>query len=60
MTISCHGHGELRLALANFLSAVEAGAANWNASLTGLENALVMLHRKNVIALYVRKFFNNK
>lgn len=61
VTISCHGHDDLGMAVANFLSAVEAGARQLECTINGIgERAGNAALEEIVMALHVRKSYYNK
>ena len=61
VVISVHGHDDLGMAVANFLSAVEAGARQLECTINGIgERAGNAALEELVMALYVRKSFYNK
>jgi 2-isopropylmalate synthase len=61
ITISVHGHNDLGLAVANFLSAVEGGARQLECTINGIgERAGNAALEELVMALHVRKSYYNK
>lgn len=61
VTISCHGHDDLGMAVANFLSAVEGGARQLECTINGIgERAGNAALEEIVMALHVRKQYYNK
>jgi 2-isopropylmalate synthase len=61
VTISVHGHDDLGMAVANFLSAVEGGARQLECTINGIgERAGNAALEELVMALHVRKSFYNK
>jgi 2-isopropylmalate synthase len=61
VTISVHGHDDLGMAVANFLSAVEGGARQLECTINGIgERAGNAALEELVMALYVRKSYYNK
>lgn len=61
VVISVHGHDDLGMAVANFLSAVEAGARQLECTINGIgERAGNAALEELVMALQVRKSFYNK
>lgn len=61
VTISVHGHDDLGMAVANFLSAVEGGARQLECTINGIgERAGNAALEELVMALHVRKSYYNK
>ena len=61
VTISVHGHNDLGMAVANFLSAVEGGARQLECTINGIgERAGNAALEELVMALHVRKSYYNK
>lgn len=61
VTISVHGHDDLGMAVANFLSAVQGGARQLECTINGIgERAGNAALEELVMALYVRKSYYNK
>ena len=61
VTISAHGHNDLGMAVANFLSAIEGGARQMECTINGIgERAGNAALEELVMSLHVRKAYYNK